>query len=67
MKRVLLIFLSLVLALVGWSAVGAEDGFYVIPTMKVVPKTGQIDNLWHERRRDLEEGRGLAFPSVYRQ
>ena len=31
MRRVLLITLSLVLALVGWSAVGAEDGFYVIP------------------------------------
>jgi hypothetical protein len=42
MKRVLLIFLSLVLALVSWSTVGAEDGFYVIPSMKVVPKTGQI-------------------------
>jgi len=45
MRRVLLIFLSLVLALVGWSAVGAEDGFYVIPAMKgkyaPVPKTGQ--------------------------
>ena len=45
MRRVLLIFLSLVLALVGWSTVGAEDGFYVIPAMKgkyaPVPKTGQ--------------------------
>jgi len=45
MRRVLLIFLSLVLALVGWSAVGADDGFYVIPAMRgnyaPVPKTGQ--------------------------
>jgi hypothetical protein len=45
MKRILLISLSLVLALVGWSAVGAEDGFYVIPAMRgnyaPVPKTGQ--------------------------
>lgn len=45
MKRVLLIFLSLVLALVGGSAVGAEDNFYVVPAMKgkyaPVPKTGQ--------------------------
>ena len=45
MRRVLLITLSLVFALVGWSTVGAEDGFYVIPVMKgkyaPVPKTGQ--------------------------
>jgi hypothetical protein len=45
MKRYLLICLSLFLALVGWSTVGAEDGFYVIPAMKgnyaPVPKTGQ--------------------------
>jgi hypothetical protein len=45
MRRVRLIFLSLVLALVGWSTVGAEDGFYVVPAMRgnyaPVPKTGQ--------------------------
>jgi hypothetical protein len=45
MRRVLLMFLSLVLALAGWSAVCAEDGFYVIPAMRgkyaPVPKTGQ--------------------------
>ena len=34
MKRVLLIALSLVLALVGWSTVWAEDGFYVIAGQK---------------------------------
>jgi Protein of unknown function (DUF1566) len=46
MRRALLIFLSLVLALVGWSVVCADDGFYVIPTTKQkyapVPKTGQF-------------------------
>lgn len=45
MKRVLLISLSLVLALIGWSTVCAQDGFYVVPGMKAkyapVPKTGQ--------------------------
>jgi hypothetical protein len=59
MKRILLITLSLVLALVGWSTVDAEDGFYVIPAMKgkyaPVPKTGQTvswiygdDNTFHK-------------------
>jgi hypothetical protein len=54
-RRVLLISLALVLALSGWSAVGADDGFYVIPSMKVVPKTGQTaiyaagdDGAWHK-------------------
>ena len=45
MRRALLIFLSLVLALVAWTMVCAEDNFYVIPAMKgnyaPVPKTGQ--------------------------
>jgi len=65
MKRVLLISLSLVLALVGGSAVCADDGFYVIPAMKgnyaPVPKTGQTtplvagdDGTWHK---------GVASPS----
>ena len=44
MRRALLIFLSLVLALAGWSAVCADDGFYVISGVKrnyaPVPKTG---------------------------
>ena len=44
MKRVLLISLLLVLGLVGWNTVCADDGFYVIPTMKQkyapVPATG---------------------------
>ena len=47
MKRALLISLSLVLALVSWSTVCADDGFYVIPAMRgnyaPVPKTGQTD------------------------
>lgn len=65
MRRSLLIFLSLVLALAGWSTVGAEDGFYVIPAMKgnyaPVPKTGQTDvygtgddGAWHK---------GVAWPT----
>jgi hypothetical protein len=65
MRKVLLISLSLFLALVGWSTVGAEDGFYVIPTMKgnyaPVPKTGQTtpyapgdDMYWHT---------GVAWPT----
>ena len=52
MRRVLLICLTLVLALVSWSTVCAEDGFYVIQVIKKsppvvvivnagVPKTGQ--------------------------
>ncbi len=48
MRRALLIFLSLVLALVAWTPVCAEDGFYVIPAMKgnyaPVPKTGQLQS-----------------------
>jgi hypothetical protein len=65
MRRVALIFLSLVLALVGGSAARAEDGFYVIPAMKgnyaPVPKTGQTqfyatgdDGYWHK---------GVAWPN----
>jgi hypothetical protein len=45
MKRVLLIFLSLVLALVGWTTVCAQNEFYVISGVKSnyapVAKTGQ--------------------------
>jgi hypothetical protein len=45
MKRAMLIFLSLVLALAGWTATCADDGFYVISGVKrnyaPVPKTGQ--------------------------
>jgi hypothetical protein len=59
MKRALLIFLSLILALVSWSAVCAEDGFYIVPAIKgnyaPVPKTGQTtspltgdDGYWHK-------------------
>jgi hypothetical protein len=65
MKRVLLITLSLVLALGGWSAVCAEDGFYVVPSMRgnyaPVPKTGQTqkyytgdDGVWEK---------GVAWPT----
>ncbi len=45
MKRVLLITLSLVLVLVAWTTVCAEDGFYVVAGQKAkfapVPRTGQ--------------------------
>jgi hypothetical protein len=61
MRKVLLIFLSLVLALVGGSAVGAEDGFYVIPSMKVVPKTGQT--AIYGTRDDGALQKGVASPT----
>jgi hypothetical protein len=67
MRRALLIFLSLVLALVGWSAVGAEDGFYVIPAIKMkgqyapVPKTGQTSS--YGTRDDGALHMGVASPS----
>lgn len=65
MRRALLISLSLVLVLVAWTAVCAEDNFYVIPAMKgkyaPVPKTGQTtpyvqgdDGYWHT---------GVAWPT----
>ncbi len=61
MKRVLLICLSLVLALGGWSAAFAEDGFYVIPSMKVVPKTGQTET--YGTRDDGALQKGVAWPT----
>ena len=61
MKRILLLCLSLVLALVSWSAVGAEDGFYVIPGMKVVPKTGQTTS--YGTRDDGALQKGVAWPT----
>jgi hypothetical protein len=65
MQRTLLIFLSLVLVLVGWSTVGAEDGFYVIPIMKQkyapVPKTGQTTSYATGDDGDLEKG--VAWPT----
>jgi hypothetical protein len=65
MKRILLIILSMVMALAGWSTVGADDGFYVIPTMKgnyaPVPKTGQITS--YDTRDDGELQTGVASPS----
>jgi hypothetical protein len=65
MKRVLLICLSLVLALVGGSATCAEDGFYVIPTMRgnyaPVPKTGQTTS--RGTRDDGALEKGVAWPT----
>jgi hypothetical protein len=61
MKRFLLITLALVLGLGGWSAVGAEDGFYVIPSLKVVPKTGQTTS--YAPGDDGAWQKGVASPS----
>ena len=69
MRRVLLISLSLVLALAGWSAVCADDGFYVIPTMRgkyaPVPKTGQTTP-YDQNIPQKDDGalkKGVAWPS----
>jgi hypothetical protein len=65
MKRVLVLCLSLVLALVGWSAVGADDAFYVIPVMKgnyaPVPKTGQTTS--YATGDDGALRKGVAWPT----
>jgi hypothetical protein len=65
MRRVLLIFLSLLLALVGGSAAYAEDGFYVIPAIKgnyaPVPKTGQMQSYATGDDGDLHKG--VASPT----
>jgi hypothetical protein len=65
MRRVLLIFLALVLALVGGSRVCAEDGFYVVPCMKgnyaPVPKTGQTTS--YGTRDDGELKMGVTWPT----
>jgi hypothetical protein len=64
MKRVLLIFLSLVLALVGGSAACAEDGFYVIGgggKSALLPKTGQTTSYGTGDDGDLEKG--VAWPT----
>ena len=65
MKRVLLITLSLVLALVGWTAVYAEDGFYVIAGQKAnyapVPKTGQTTSYGAGDDGALQKG--VAWPT----
>jgi len=65
MKRILLITLSLVLALAGWSAVCADDGFYVIPAMRgkyaPVPKTGQTTS--YATGDDGALQKGVAWPT----
>ena len=65
MRRALLIFLSLALALVGWSAACAEDGFYVVPVMKgnyaPVPKTGQTSSTPPVDDGGLQKG--VAWPT----
>ena len=64
MKRVLLICLSLVLALVGGSAVCAEEGFYVIGVggkSAPVPKTGQTTS--YGPGDDGAVKKGVAWPA----
>jgi hypothetical protein len=65
MRRVLLIFLALVVALVGWSTVDADDGFYVIPAMRgnyaPVPKTGQTTSSAAGDDGALQKG--VAWPT----
>jgi hypothetical protein len=65
MRRALLIFLSLVIVLVGWTTVYAEDGFYVVGGMKgkyaPVPKTGQTTP--YALGDDGTLQKGVALPS----
>jgi hypothetical protein len=64
-RTFLLIFLSLVLALAGWSTAGADD-FYVIPVMRgnyaPVPKTGQTTP--YGTRDDGALKQGVAWPTL---
>jgi hypothetical protein len=54
------------MALVGWSTVCADDGFYVIPAMKgkyaPVPKTGQTDS-YGVAGSDGDLEKGVAWPT----
>jgi hypothetical protein len=65
MRKALLISLSLVLALVACTTVCADDGFYVIPTMRgnyaPVPKTGQTTS--YAARDDGALQKGVAWPT----
>ena len=65
MRRVLLISLLLVLALVTFRTVYAEDGFYVVAGQKAkyapVPKTNQTQKYYTGDDGDLEKG--MAWPS----
>jgi hypothetical protein len=66
MKRVLLISFLLVLALVGWSTVCADDGFYVISGVRrnyaPVPQTGQTGDIWGPGC-DGALKKGVAWPT----
>ena len=65
MRRILLIFLLLVLTLVAWTAVCADDNFYVVPAMKgnyaPVPKTGQTQG--YAAGDDGALQKGVAWPN----
>ncbi len=60
MRKALLIFLSLVMGLVAWTAVWADDGFYVAAGQKAnyapVPKTGQTTPYGAGSDGDLKKG-----------
>lgn len=65
MRRALLIYLSLVLALVSWGTVCADDGFYVIGgrggKYAPVPKTGQTTS--YAAGDDGALQKGVAWPT----
>ena len=70
MRRFLLISLTLVLALVGWTTVCADDGFYVISGVKrnyaPVPKTGQTASYDQNEAHPGDDGglkKGVAWPT----
>ena len=66
MRKVMLITLSLVLALVGWTTVYAEDSFYVVAGQKAnyapVPKTGQTIPYVAGDDGTLQKGVGWPTP-----
>jgi hypothetical protein len=62
MRRFLMIALSLALALAGWSTVGADDGFYVVPMKMKVPKTGQTTSYGPRDDGALQKGGTWPIP-----
>ncbi len=66
MKRMILICLLVIAVVLSLSVVSAEDGFYVIATMKKnyapVPKTGQTTSYATGDDGDLEKGISLPNP-----
>jgi hypothetical protein len=66
MRRILLISALLLLTLGGWNMAGADDGFYVVPTMRAkyapVPKTGQMQS--YAAGDDGALQKGVAWPTL---